>query len=1197
MNQNFPENHNRNVVLQQNELRNNQQHLQQQQNNQNDEPAVIQQENGTQNQNQNRRKRTKWNKELNTDIIRCYFDTILRTPDQPYRQQFHQRWRVLHPEMELTEQRICDQQRTIMNKVNTRENTRGSWLTELEIQEIRNTIRSEIENEQNQPENQPIDEPIAENREENIQAPQEEPLEEAPENNQILDENRPIEDDITTIKDKLSENYAKSIVTPFEERCNFKKPSKKTLKTLKNSLGKVNKVLEDVTLLTDIIDVTQLNHLTYAAAITAIDDSNAQKSCIYRKADKKKRKSDDWVFGMKRRIDDLRGDISRMSQMRDPNPSTKMKKNNNTMKQKYNITNEYKREVMLETLKQRLLALNNRLSRYQKRQTQFRQNNDFIEKPSKLFDELRGSRTEVKDPPPKATIEQFWKPMYETQKNYNKDAVWLQQYKDSVNVVKSEYTIITPDEVATATKKFANWKSPGVDKIQNFWWCNLPNLHSKFAEISNHLIIDPTMCPEWLTIGRTTLISKKQPTQNPSNYRPITCLPIAYKIVSSIITNRMNHHITANNLIPIEQKGNASNTFGTIDQLIINKMVMENSKAKKRNLSTAWVDYRKAYDSVPHDWIIETLKIHQFDTTTIKFIETTMKQWKTSITLPYSDGTISTDQFSINTGIFQGDCPSGTLFILSLLPLSWLLKRSNLGYRMSQIIISHLLFMDDLKLYASNDKQLQQMLSIVKTFSDDIRMQFGIDKCNKVTIIKGKVRPSENITLNNGEILKGFNERQTTDKEAKSSLKSEYFSRLKMILKSALNSKHTIDAINMYAVPVLSYGFPVLDWTITELEAIDRETRKVLQSYHAMHHQSDITRLYLPRKNGGRGVINITEHFKNSIINFSTYLLSTNELYLNLVSDWQVTRGVKSIHEMAQNYSQELDLDIQQISTLQKQQRKNQIKKNRTNMKVETLKSKNLHGQYMRLLDEPHIDTESSTKWLSSASLKRATESAICAIQEQAVTTNYIKKHILRTENSDICRACRREKETIHHVISGCETLAPTKYLERHDNVCKYVHMLLLNEYGIHDQITPWYQHQPKSVEENEHVKILWNFPVQTDHRLQHNKPDIIVVDKRQKYANIIDIAIPNDYRIAQKRLEKLRNYTDLSTEIKTLWRLSKVQITPIIIGAMGCMFKQFDKDIEKLNLETNKFNKFEAQKIALLGTAHIVRSFSHTVV
>ena len=960
-------------------------------------------------------------------------------------------------------------------------------------------------------------------------------------------------------------------------------------------------------MLTDISDVNQLNNLTYAAAITAINASNAQRSCIYRKSNKNKRKGDEWVFNMKRRIDNLRGDVSRLSQMRDPNPSSKMKKNNNAMRQRYNITDEHEREVMLETLKQRMVALNNRLSRYQKRQTQFRQNNDFIEKPSKLFDELRGNKSDIKEPPSKEDTEQFWKPMYEKKKEYNKDSAWLQQYKDSITVVQSEYSDITSDEVASATKKFANWKSPGIDKIQNFWWCNLPNLHNKLAEVSNNIIIDPTSCPEWLTTGRTTLISKKPPTQNPSNYRPVTCLPIMYKIISSIVTSRLTHHITANNLIPTEQKGNASNTFGTIDQLIINKMIMENAKLKKRNISTAWIDYRKAYDSVPHDWIVDVLKMHKFDDTTVRFIETTMNQWKTSISLPYDDGVISTNQFDINTGIFQGDCPSGTLFILSLLPLSWLLKRSNLGYRLSHTTISHLLFMDDLKLYASNDQQLRQMISIVKTFSDDICMQFGIDKCNKLTVIKGKVKPSEDITLNNGEILKslesnqqykylGFNEKLTTDKETKAALKREYFSRLKMIAKSELSGKHMINAINMYAVPALSYGFPILDWTITELEIIDRETRKVLQSYHIMHRQSDITRLYIPRKNGGRGLINITEHFKNAIISFSTYLLSTNETYLSMVSDWQTTRGAKSIHQMAQTYCQELELEIEQISTLSKQQQKNKIKNSRTDMKVETLKSKNLHGQYTKLLDEPHIDKSDSMHWLTSASLKCATESAICAIQEQAVTTNYIKKHIFHTEDSDICRACRKEKETIHHIISSCESLAPTKYLERHDNVCKYIHVLLLNEYGILDRVTPWYQHQPKVVEQNDRVRILWNFPVQTDHRLQHNKPDIIVIDKVNKTANIIDVAIPIDYRIAQKRLEKLRKYSDLSTEIKTLWRLSKVQITPIIVGAMGCMFKSFDKDIEKLNLERHKFDKFEAQKIALLGTAHIVRAFSQIV-
>ena len=62
-----------------------------------------------------------------------------------------------------------------------------------------------------------------------------------------------------------------------------------------------------------------------------------------------------------------------------------------------------------------------------------------------------------------------------------------------------------------------------------------------------------------------------------------------------------------------------------------------------------------------------------------------------------------------------------------------------------------------------------------------------------------------------------------------------------MILKSELSSKHTFEAINSYAILALLHGFFVLDWIITELEIIDRETRKILQQYHAMHSQSCVT--------------------------------------------------------------------------------------------------------------------------------------------------------------------------------------------------------------------------------------------------------------------------------------------------------------------------------------------------------------------
>ena len=107
----------------------------------------------------------------------------------------------------------------------------------------------------------------------------------------------------------------------------------------------------------------------------------------------------------------------------------------------------------------------------------------------------------------------------------------------------------------------------------------------------------------------------------------------------------MSHHIDANKIIPNEQKGNASNTYGTIDQLIINKMVMDNVKLKQRNISATWIDYKKAFDSVLHDWIIETLKIHKFDPITTKFIDQTINKWKTSLYHNHQNDQIKIDHF------------------------------------------------------------------------------------------------------------------------------------------------------------------------------------------------------------------------------------------------------------------------------------------------------------------------------------------------------------------------------------------------------------------------------------------------------------------------------------------------------------------------------------------------------------------------
>ena len=147
------------------------------------------------------------------------------------------------------------------------------------------------------------------------------------------------------------------------------------------------------------------------------------------------------------------------------------------------------------------------------------------------------------NPPTKEDVERFWKPLYENKKEYNTDTVWLEECKTSVNNITEEtYSEITTNEIESATSEFSNQKSPGLGKLCHFWWNKLTTLHPKGAIASEKLIVQPENCPDQLTTGQITLIARKEPLRNPSNYRPITCLSIMSKILSSIVTSRMSHH-------------------------------------------------------------------------------------------------------------------------------------------------------------------------------------------------------------------------------------------------------------------------------------------------------------------------------------------------------------------------------------------------------------------------------------------------------------------------------------------------------------------------------------------------------------------------------------------------------------------------------------------------------------------------------
>ena len=89
----------------------------------------------------------------------------------------------------------------------------------------------------------------------------------------------------------------------------------------------------------------------------------------------------------------------------------------------------------------------------------------------------------------------------------------------------------------------------------------------------------------------------------------------------------------------------------------------------------------------------------------------------------------------------------------------------------------------------------------------------------------------------------------------KERLKKEYTRRLRMILKSELNVKNKITAVGTLAVPVLRYSFDIINWRLEEIRKIDRKTRKILTMYKMHHSKSDIDKLYVKRKEEGRGLL------------------------------------------------------------------------------------------------------------------------------------------------------------------------------------------------------------------------------------------------------------------------------------------------------------------------------------------------------
>ena len=140
----------------------------------------------------------------------------------------------------------------------------------------------------------------------------------------------------------------------------------------------------------------------------------------------------------------------------------------------------------------------------------------------------------------------------------------------------------------------------------------------------------------------------------------------------------------------------------------------------------------------------------------IKFIKHTTESWWAEL----KSGGKSLTEEKIQRGIFQADALSPLLFIIAMMPHNYRLKKYTSWYKLHKSQEkNNQMYMDDIKLFAKNEKELKILIQAVRIYSHNIGMEFGIEKCATLIMKSGKRHMTERIELPNQEKIRTLGEK------------------------------------------------------------------------------------------------------------------------------------------------------------------------------------------------------------------------------------------------------------------------------------------------------------------------------------------------------------------------------------------------------------------------------------------------------
>ncbi|KAI4290998.1 hypothetical protein PAPHI01_0272 [Pancytospora philotis] len=166
-------------------------------------------------------------------------------------------------------------------------------------------------------------------------------------------------------------------------------------------------------------------------------------------------------------------------------------------------------------------------------------------------------------------------------------------------------------------------------------------------------------------------------------------------------------------------------------------------------------------------------------------------------------------------------------------------------------------------------------------------------------------------------------------------------------------------------------------------------------------------------------------------------------------------------------------------------------------------------------------------------------------------------------DTSVLCPHCRSRHKTVDHLATQCDRMLYHDYMRRHNEVVRCIHLCLCRKYGL-KALPRMRTHAVQEVVANENVEIRVDMRINTGIKIQANRPDILVHDKKRKEIILIEVGITGQDRLHTVETEKARKYDVLANKLKQEMQCKTKTISYVMTwdGVVTKYHRKYSKEI-----------------------------------